>query len=252
MITLDTPQALRRDTPRLCAALAQIAYQEPAAAAKACRRLGLTWTTFYDVDGSQALLGGDGYRVYFSARGTNELIDLLRDLRYVKVDFPGFAGGRVHRGFLAALMRIWPAVEADLRRLDPTMPRIFTGHSLGAAMAVEASGMAEDLVPEQVHVFGCPRVGNRAFVAGLRAPIVRYENWADVVTFVPPPTSPRQILNALRHGRLPSLYRHAGVAVQLPTWRHAVVNYRIGVYRYLDDLATRTPANGVPAPVRLA
>lgn len=227
-----------QDTPRICAALAQIAYQETPAATRACERLGLDVVTFLDRRGTQALIATDGARVHLSIRGTSEAIDLLRDLRYVKTDFPGFASGRVHAGFLGHLEPIWPAAADCLRQFDPAMPRVFGGHSLGAACAVLGSGMDADLMPSEVHVFGCPRVGNWRFVKGLRAPIVRYENRADVVTMVPPFTSGWQILHALRCLRLPTLYRHAGTAVHLPTWRHAMVNYRIGLDQYLLDLAT--------------
>jgi hypothetical protein len=220
-------------TAQICAAISQIAYQKPGPAEKALKRLGMTWCKFYDVEGSEAVMCGDGYRVYVGFRGTNDFGDVLDDLNYVKVDFPkepwdilpdqthvfgcprvgnkAFIqglGGRVHKGFYDALMRIWPAILIDLRKLDPTLIRIYTGHSLGAAMALGANG------------------------SGLV--VYRYENHLDPITFIPPRTSPRQIINSIRHGRKPTLYKHAGHVSQLPTWWHGMVHYRVGLDRLIE------------------
>lgn len=212
-----------------CATLSALAYEKPDIARVALLSQGFTWARFHDTGGSQAVTAGDGHAVFAAFRGTSEMADVLDDLDYVKTDFPGYAGGRVHAGFLRALSRIWPAVAADLQSLDDRLPRIFTGHSLGAAMAVLAAGMDGQLLAEAVHVFGCPRVGNGDFVAGLAVDVIRYENRGDVVTLLPPRTSPRQIVNAIRRGRMPTLYAHAGRAVPLATWRHGMAGYRAGV-----------------------
>jgi hypothetical protein len=225
-----------------CAILAAAAYQEPAQARLAILGQGFTWAMFHDRDGAQAVMAGDGHAVVTAFRGTSEASDVLDDLRYVKTDFPGVAGGRVHAGFLDAVLRIWPAVAADLAQLDPRLPSLFTGHSLGAAMALLAAGMDEASTPDDVHVFGCPRVGNATFAASLEwaTDVTRYENRADVVTFLPPRTSLLQVLNALRHGRTPSLYTHAGTAIPLATWRHGMAGYRAGVAELVGE--TLAPA----------
>jgi len=224
----------RLSTPQTCAAISQIAYQEPASAEKALKRLGMTWTKFYDVDGSQAVMCGDGYKVYVGFRGTNEIRDMLDDLNYVKVDFQKVLswgvrpdqihvfgcprvgnkafvnglGGRVHKGFYDALMRLWPAIVADLKKLDPTMPRIFAGHSLGAAMAMLANGSGHN--------------------------VYRYENHLDPITFIPPRTSPRQIINSIRRGRKPTLYKHGGTVSHLSTWWHGMIHYSVGLDRLIE------------------
>ena len=144
--------------------------------------------------------------------------DLLTDLRYIKADFPG--GGRVHRGFLAAFNQVRDKVARDLEKTG--LPAVMTGHSLGGALAVMAG---VEWPANQIHVYGCPRVGNRDFVKRLKCPARRYVNRMDPVTWVPYATSPVQIFHAGVNGRLPTLYAHAGLRVGLSGWGHPVKGY---------------------------
>jgi predicted lipase len=72
-----------------------------------------------------------------------------------------------HEGFQAALDAAWPLVETKLTALIQARrrPIFFTGHSLGAALAVLAAEKAKDghLVPAAVYTFGMPRAGGRHF-----------------------------------------------------------------------------------------
>ncbi len=79
--------------------------------------------------------------------------------------------------------------------------------------------------PQEVHVFGCPKTGNKDFVRRLTRPVKRYENWLDIVTYLPPPTSPIQAVHSLRHGRKPTLYAHAGKRVSLSGIGHFIRRY---------------------------
>jgi len=86
--------------------------------------------------------------------------------------------------------------------------------------------------PSQAHVFGCPRVGNRVFVDNLASvPVYRYEASFDPVTWVPPRTSPVQAIYALAHGRLPTLYRHAGRRVGVDARGHSMDGYQLAMLR---------------------
>ena len=207
-----------------CAALSALAYGDPHLGDVA--PLGFTWCAPYTAGASQALLAGDGRSVYAAFRGTDEPKDVLADLRYVKT--PCRAGGRVHKGFKTAFLAIWPVIRVALESLEPGMPRFYTGHSLGGAMALQAAAV---LPPAAVHVFGCPRVGNAAFVEALaRVDVVRYEARCDAVTWAPPPTSPVQILYSLINGRWPTLYRHAGRRAAVASVGHGMAGYENAMF----------------------
>jgi hypothetical protein len=97
----------------------------------------------------------------------------------------------VHRGFQLALNQLWEKVHAlvtDYRRQNPQSEICFTGHSLGAALAVLAFSRFAD--PDiSLYTFGCPRVGDRAFrdrvLSNKARGIYRIVNFNDAVTHVP-------------------------------------------------------------------
>jgi hypothetical protein len=97
----------------------------------------------------------------------------------------------VHRGFQHALDQVWEKVHTavtDYRRQYPQAEICFTGHSLGAALAVLAySRFADPGI--SLYTFGCPRIGNAAFrnrvVSNTGRGIYRYVNYNDAVAHVP-------------------------------------------------------------------
>ena len=204
----------------LCARISELAYLDDPRPGLLELGTGFDLVRKYDVAGTQAILVTDYRLVVLAFRGTepDEWRDWLTDLAYIKTDFPG--GGRVHQGFYFALVKIWDAVEADLKNL--AYPKIYTGHSLGAAIALEAAVLRP---PRETHVFGCPRVGNKAFAERLPEGTVRYENWADPVTFIPPKISPWQAYHAYRHDRRPTLYAHGGRRVRTGGFGHPIGRY---------------------------
>jgi hypothetical protein len=99
----------------------------------------------------------------------------------------------VHQGFQRALDSVWerdvePQVTA-YRKSHPNAEICFTGHSLGAALAVLAFSRFED-DNNSLYTFGCPRVGNGAFQQGALARAgrgtFRFVNLEDTVTHIPP------------------------------------------------------------------
>jgi hypothetical protein len=110
----------------------------------------------------------------------------------------------VHRGFQAALMAVWPTLEADLRARPK--PFFFTGHSLGAALAVLAAEKASDagMAPAAVYTFGMPRAGGPTFAARYNAKLgdrtFRLVHGGDTV-----PCIPDAIADAA-----PVVFRHVG------------------------------------------
>ena len=208
------PGQRRMNIAHLCAQISELAYEDQ----PVFDHLGFSLIEQFDRNGTQAILATDGHLTILAFRGTEEIGDFLADLRYVKTDFPG--GGRVHRGFYHAFVQVRDEIAAGLENI--AAPTIFTGHSLGAAMALMAAVMWS---PQEVHVFGCPKTGNKDFVRRLTRPVNRYENWLDIVTYLPPPTSPIQAVHSLCHWRKPTLYAHAGRKVRLSGFGHPVRGY---------------------------
>jgi hypothetical protein len=138
-----------------------------------------------DCGGSHAFLALDGNNkvAVLSFRGTDkdDPSDLGDDL-----DIRPYAwqcGGSVHSGFDKALQEIWQRVEAALHEFSEYQ-FLFTGHSLGAAMATLASALQ---APKSLYTIGCPRVGDQAFVDQLRGvDNHRYVDCCDLVPRVPP------------------------------------------------------------------
>ncbi|MEM1443550.1 MAG: lipase family protein [Verrucomicrobiota bacterium] len=64
----------------------------------------------------------------------------------------------VHSGFYVFFKRVWPKIWPVLETLP--RPWVFTGHSLGGALATIAGVIAR---PEVVCTFGAPKVGNAEF-----------------------------------------------------------------------------------------
>ena len=62
----------------------------------------------------------------------------------------------------------------------------FTGHSLGGALAILAATLISPTRHGAVYTFGAPRVANYKFFFGLKMPIFRVVNSADIVPRVPP------------------------------------------------------------------
>lgn len=102
-----------------------------------------------------------------------------------------FHSCRVHAGFQKALDQVWPQVEKllnDFHGRHPQAEIVFTGHSLGAALATLAvSRFRGDHA--SLHTIGSPRVGNRPFSDRVRQQsggrVFRFTNHQDLVTNVP-------------------------------------------------------------------
>lgn len=99
---------------------------------------------------------------------------------------PWTPGGRAHAGFKEGFDLLWPDLE---RWLDGHPGRwLFTGHSLGAALATLAASRKR---PARLVTFGSPRVGDPTFVETLsEVEVARYVDCCDIVTHLPPPALP--------------------------------------------------------------
>jgi hypothetical protein len=96
----------------------------------------------------------------------------------------------MHKGFEAALEVAWPALRTALAGRENDARLFFTGHSLGAAIAVLAARrVASSAAVAGVYGFGMPRCGGKAFAeaydAALGARTFRFVNGHDIVPTVP-------------------------------------------------------------------
>ena len=144
---------------------------------------GIGYSEFctFDRGGSQALMAWDGPPAVLAFRGTeaDDPTDIIDDALFLPEPWP--AGGNVHMGFAGAFERIWPEIEPQLAGAGPIL---FTGHSLGAALATLAASRQSCA---GLLTYGSPRVGDRDFgqaLAGQR--IRRFVNCCDLVCRVPP------------------------------------------------------------------
>ena len=115
-------------------------------------------------------------------RGTDkdDPTDLADDLDALPVAWD--RGGKVHDGFARALAEVRVSVEQALQSIQCRV--LFTGHSLGAALATL---MASVKTPDALYTFGSPLVGDSDFVATLQnVQNYRYVDCCDIVTRVPP------------------------------------------------------------------
>jgi len=94
-------------------------------------------------------------------------------------------GGKVHRGFKAALAEIWTDLEDYISTLQKNNLKIWlTGHSLGAALATLAADRYGNV--QGLYTFGSPRVGDPDFKKGFTVNAYRFVCNSDIVTKVPP------------------------------------------------------------------
>lgn len=171
------------------AELSRLAYR-PRGRDERLTRVGLRELDSFSSSGIQAGLIGPadaGTEVphVLVFRGTDSLRDWWWNLNASRKRAPG--GGEIHRGFNWALNRIWPLAEGALD--DLSGPVLYTGHSLGGALAVLATARK---AAEVVYTFGAPRVGDPAFGETLRSrAILQVINNDDLVTRLPTATKRR-------------------------------------------------------------
>jgi len=147
--------------------------------------------------------------------------------------------GKVHEGFYDALCTIWEgmlgAVNA-LKQANPDVAIYVTGHSKGGPLA--SIGAARLLLAEQIAIkgvvtFASPHPGNADFVGGYPAsiPVKRFENYLDIVPFLPPTATFFKVVNSL----LPASWK-LSICRELPKLCHAIENAVAWNYTALGTL----------------
>ena len=123
------------------------------------------------------------------------------------------AGGHVHHGFLTAYADISDEVNTVVQAQRPGQALWLTGHSMGGALATLAAAHFGAPTIQGIYTYGCPRVGDTAFVNALpRESYYRFVHRDDWVCTLPP-----DLLG----------YGHGGTLRQLPG---------SGPRRFWDDL----------------
>lgn len=108
-------------------------------------------------------------RLLVAFRGTQEIGDFITDLKFGKTRFTvQCSEGKIHRGFNQAYKDVQVRLHELLHRYSPYIDEmIFTGHSLGGALATIAAYDFKltngNKIKCRCITLGSPRVGDRAF-----------------------------------------------------------------------------------------
>jgi len=144
------------------------------------------------VPGHPALISPIDREIVVAVPGTHptQLADWLCDLDARPKPFAQI--GFCHKGFGSAAVDLWNILDLKLPRHGQRI--VYTGHSLGGAIALDLAGLhaASGRSPCRVITFGAPRVAfrlNHALIAliGQALEAIQYERHGDIVPGVPWP-----------------------------------------------------------------
>lgn len=142
----------------------------------------------------QCYIRRHGKTVLITFRGTDSWRDTFSNLRFwrKKIPYGNYNSKiRVHSGFINTYKCDNVRETIHSKITASTEKVIITGHSLGAALGVLCAADLQYNFPNidyEVVLFGCPRVGNRAFQKSYNKRIFktfRIENGNDLVTKLP-------------------------------------------------------------------
>lgn len=125
------------------------------------------------------------------------LIDWWQDIVDATPETVGSIPGKVHSGFWDAISAIWDDIVTQVANFQgwfPDQDLYVTGHSKGGGMApIYAANLHFNNStlpqPTAVYTFAGPHPGDTDFASGFplsTIPITRYENYLDIVPFLPP------------------------------------------------------------------
>ncbi len=181
---------------------ALLAYADPGFAVGQFAAAGLTVDTgqTYSAGSTQLYIVYDDRKILVVFRGTElpksgttraiatqfqeSWMDIAADAKFPRK--PALPRGEAHGGFVDA----WAGVSkkvldrvAELKAQNPARSVWFTGHSLGAALAVLAA--AQYGAADGLYTYGSPRVGDATFTASLTCPAFRHVHNNDAVPNLP-------------------------------------------------------------------
>lgn len=140
-----------------CVYLSELAYWKPSSIIKYMEELNPVKYNIYHKDGTQAIFVEFDDIVYVAFSGINlrQWDDIKITLRFWKTEF---LNTKVHNGFSRSMDRISDNIIKDLREARGKKV-VYTGHSLGGAMATLMSMLHK---PDEAYVFGSPPVSSGA------------------------------------------------------------------------------------------
>jgi triacylglycerol lipase len=174
-----------------------LAWEEPDAVTEKFRHAGLSEVSYFSGKSTQGYVADNEDFLIVVFRGTeirlrpgkidfgNIIVDVMADADFLLVD--SGQGGKVHKGFKAALDEVWEAEGLlDYLKSKDNGSRTFwfTGHSLGAPLAALAAQRFGNV--QGLYTFGSPRIGDLDFKSGFKVKTYRFVNHNDLVTRVPP------------------------------------------------------------------
>lgn len=172
-----------------------LVYADEAYVTQRFSQAGLTHIQFFNRSSTQCFVAANDRFAIVAFRGSeiwkrDEPIDPRRIIADLITDIdirlsPWNQGGRVHRGFKAALDDVWDDLLPAIEKLQAQGLKIWmTGHSLGTALATLAADRLQTV--QGLYTFGSPRVGDQAFKDRFRPGAFRVVNGSDIVASVPP------------------------------------------------------------------
>jgi triacylglycerol lipase len=188
---------------------------------------------FHSVNGTQFYTVWTDKELIFAFRGTEaKFADIKADLKLKMEDIDSpHEYGMVHRGFKAALNCVVDVLAEDYNRLGEGRQVIFTGHSLGAALAILACSRLNNFESE-CFLYGAPRVGNADFRDGFNFrfdSIYRFINQNDVITRHP------MSLWGYRHIGMSFYFDGDGKCVTNPNFWHRLKQFISGMYAGIES-----------------
>lgn len=133
--------------------------------------------------------------LYVVFRGTSSTKDVISDLDAAQQEYDKASEHvKVHRGFLKQFQSVKRSIEFYIKGvLHELSAIVFTGHSLGGALATLAACYFSKTIPSQTVqykciTFGSPRVGNKNFLElynSCNMQSVRIFNREDIVSMFP-------------------------------------------------------------------
>lgn len=199
-----------------CAKIAYLANGEIEA-----KRMGFSYHPIVN-QSAVCWVGHKGFKTVVAIRGT-----VLSRTRFANLEVslqtdqvPWMGPGRVHEGYHKSMWHIFRDLKKEV---DGRETVYFTGHSMGAAIAL----LAGSLLPStRIFCFASPRVGDQEFSQniGQDIRITRFENRGDFLTKYPF----KGVIKGEKE-KQKGRYVHAGRTVRLLSFGHSMDAYLEGL-----------------------
>jgi triacylglycerol lipase len=172
-------------------------------------------------------------------RGTQRQVEYFEDILAIQGDYVSPVDqtplGKVHLGFAGLYdEKLAEPVRDAVKSLDPAVPLLISGHSLGAAMAtlaaIDLALHRPELGPSlQVYSYGGPRLGDRTFVEAYSQRVPNYYRVVNLADMIPMLPLSRFVLDAdfVHGGEQWSFLSHQGDIVP----NHIVETYRNAIHQ---------------------